>query len=83
MKDIGAANFILGIEIKINQENKKICLNQRKHVESIMWMFNVQECKPTRVPIHVGVNLSIDRCMKTQEEEEDVSHVLHASGSFE
>ena len=61
MKDIGAANFILGImEIKRNKENRKLWLNQRKYVETILQRFNMQECKPIKVPIPVGVNLSTD-----------------------
>ena len=32
-----------------------------------------------KVPIHVGVNLSIEQCPKTQEEEEDMSRVPYAS----
>ena len=39
----------------------------------------MQECKPVKVPILVGVNLSMDQCPKTQEEEEDMSHVPYAS----
>ena len=35
--------------------------------------------KPIKVPIHIGVNLSADQCPKTQEEEEDMSHVPYAS----
>jgi hypothetical protein len=35
-KDIGAANFILGMGIKRDQVNKKLWLNQRKYVETII-----------------------------------------------
>jgi hypothetical protein len=35
--------------------------------------------KPVKVPILIGVKLSIDQCAKTQEEEEDISHVPYAS----
>jgi hypothetical protein len=42
-------------------------------------MFNMQECKLVKVPIHVGVNLSADQCPNTQEEEEDMSCVPYAS----
>ena len=38
----------------------------------------MQECKPVKVPIHVGVRLSAEQCPKTQEEE-DMSHVPYAS----
>jgi hypothetical protein len=39
----------------------------------------MQECKPSRVPILVGVNLSTDQCPKTWEEEENMSSVPYAS----
>ena len=39
----------------------------------------MHECKPVKVPIPVGVKLSADQCPKTQEEEEDMSHVPYAS----
>ena len=39
----------------------------------------MKECKPVKVPILVGVNLSVDQCPKTREEEEDMSHVPYAS----
>eukprot|EP00253_Pinus_taeda_P018986 PITA_18986 len=35
--------------------------------------------KPTKVPISVGVNLSIELCPKAQDEEEDMSRVPYAS----
>ena len=35
--------------------------------------------KPVKVPIPIGVKLSTDQCPKTQEEEEDMSHVPYAS----
>jgi hypothetical protein len=36
MKDIGVANFILGMEIKRDWKNRKLRLNQRKYVETIL-----------------------------------------------
>jgi hypothetical protein len=36
MKDLGAANFILGMEIKRDHANKKLWLNQRKYVDMIL-----------------------------------------------
>ena len=39
----------------------------------------MQECKPVKVPIPVGVRLFAEQCPKTQEEEEDMSHVPYAS----
>jgi hypothetical protein len=79
MKDLGAANFILGMEMKRDRANKKLWLNQRKYVEMILQRFNMHGSKPVKVPIPRGVKLFVDQCPKTQEEEEGMSHVLYAS----
>eukprot|EP00253_Pinus_taeda_P004933 PITA_04933 len=39
----------------------------------------MQDSKPVKVPIPVGVRLSVEQCPKTQEEEEDMSRVPYAS----
>ena len=44
-----------------------------------MQTFNMQECKPIKFPIIVDVKLCVDQCPKTQEEEENMYHVLYAS----
>ena len=36
MKDLSATNFILGMEIKRDRANKKLWLNQRKYIETIL-----------------------------------------------
>eukprot|EP00253_Pinus_taeda_P024194 PITA_24194 len=79
MKDLGATNYILGMEIKGDRTKRKLWLNQRKYVETILQRFNMQDNKPVMVPIPVGVNLSVEQCPKTQEEEEDISHVPYES----
>eukprot|EP00253_Pinus_taeda_P035114 PITA_35114 len=79
MKDLGGANYILGMEIKRDRAKRKLWLNQRKYVETILQKFNMQDSKPVKVPIPVGVRLSVEQCPKTQEEEEDMSRVPYAS----
>jgi hypothetical protein len=79
MKDIGVANFILGMEIKRDHANRKLWLNQRKYIETILQRFNMHGSKLFKVPIPIGIKLSTYQCPMTQEEEEDMSHVLHAS----
>ena len=39
----------------------------------------MQDSKPVKVPIPVGVRLSAEQCPKTQKEEEDMSRVPYAS----
>eukprot|EP00253_Pinus_taeda_P024734 PITA_24734 len=79
MKDLSAANYILGMEIKQDQAKRKLLLNQRKYVETILQRFSMQDSKPMKVPILVGVKLSTEQCPETQEEEEDMSRVPYAS----
>ena len=61
MKDLGAANYILGMEIKRDRAKRKLVLNQRKYVETILQSFNMQDSKLVKVPILVGVNLSVEQ----------------------
>eukprot|EP00253_Pinus_taeda_P033556 PITA_33556 len=79
MKDLGVAKYILGMEIKRDRAKRKLWLNQRKYVETILQGFNIQDSKPVKVPIPVGVKLFVEQCPKTQEEEEDMFHVPYAS----
>jgi hypothetical protein len=41
MKDLGASNFILAMEIKRDRKKRKLWLNQRKYVETILQRFNM------------------------------------------
>ena len=77
--DLGATNYILGKEINRVWEKRKLWLNQRKYVKTILQRFNMQDSKPVKVPIPIGVRLSVEKCPKTQEKEEDMSHVPYAS----
>ena len=65
MKDLGATNLILGMEIKRNHIDRKLWLNQRKYIETILHVFNMQECKLVKVPIPIGESLSVEQCPKT------------------
>eukprot|EP00253_Pinus_taeda_P030043 PITA_30043 len=55
MKDLGATNYILGMDIKRDLAKRKLWLNQRKYVKTILLRFNMQDSKPVKVPIPVGV----------------------------
>jgi hypothetical protein len=79
MKDLDATNFILGMAIKRDQAARKLWLNQTKYIETILKRFNMQDCKPMKVPIHVEARLTIEQCPKIQEEIEDMARVPYAS----
>ena len=42
-------------------------------------MFNLQDCKPIKVPIPVGTKLFVDHCPKSQQEVEYMAHVPYAN----
>jgi hypothetical protein len=73
MNDLGAANFILGMEIERDHTNKKLWLNKKKYVETILQRFNMQESKSIKVPIPIGVKLFAYQCPKTHEYERTCS----------
>eukprot|EP00253_Pinus_taeda_P004057 PITA_04057 len=79
MKYVGVANYILGMEIKIYRTKRKVWLNQRNYVKKILQRFNMNDSNLVKVPIPVGVKLSVEQCPKTQEEECDMSYVPYAS----
>eukprot|EP00253_Pinus_taeda_P021683 PITA_21683 len=55
MKDLGAANYILGMEIKRDRERRKLWLNQRKYVETTLQRFNMQDSNRPDITHAVGV----------------------------
>ncbi len=65
MKDLGAANYILDMEIKRDWAKRKLQLNQRNYVETILQRFNMQDSKSVKVPIPIGVKLFSKQCPKT------------------
>eukprot|EP00253_Pinus_taeda_P010775 PITA_10775 len=65
MKDLGAANYILGMEIKRDRTKRKLWLNQRNYVETILQRFNMQDSKPMKVPIPVDWAGDLDQRIST------------------
>eukprot|EP00253_Pinus_taeda_P012760 PITA_12760 len=65
MKYLGAANYILGMEIRRDQAKRKLWLNQRKYVETILQRCNMQNSKPVKVPIPVDWARDLDQRRST------------------
>lgn len=43
IKDLGAAKFILGMEIRIDKANRQLWLSQKKYANSILHCFNIKD----------------------------------------
>ena len=79
MKDLGAARYILGMEINRDRSNRKLWLSQSKYVKSVLDRFSMADCRPLCVPVSMGTKLSVDDFPKSSSEMEDMSRVCYAS----
>jgi hypothetical protein len=58
IKDLGAVNLILGMDIKRDRATRNIWLNQKKYIETILKRFNMQDCEPVKLLIPMGERLT-------------------------
>jgi hypothetical protein len=79
MKDLGAANYILGMHIKRDRAQRRLWLGQKKYVEGVLKKFNMSDCKPIGTPMSVGVKLSAEQSPKDDEEKEQMARIPYAS----
>ena len=56
MKDLGEARFLLGIEIR-RQENGDVFLVQEKYARDVLSRFNMEGCKSVSTPLELGRHL--------------------------
>ena len=56
MKDLGEARFLLGIEIR-RQENGDVLLVQEQYARDVIRRFNMEGCKPVSTPLELGCRL--------------------------
>ena len=79
MKDLGEANFILGIKLWRDRKNKMLGLSQAGYIDKILERFNMQNSKKGLRPFRHEVPLSDDQRPKTLEEENMIRQVPYAS----
>ena len=79
MKYLGAARYILGIEIIRDRASKKLWMSQRKYVNSVLEKFSMTTCKQLVVPMLHGTKLSKKDCPKSCKQIEDMSQVVYVN----
>ena len=57
MKDMGAAHFLLGVQIRRDRAKRQLYLSQAEYVRTILTRFGMQDCKPVASPMATGVKL--------------------------
>ena len=79
MKDLGEANFILGIKLWRDRKNKMLGLSQARYIDKVLERFSMQNSKKGLLPFRLGVLLFDDQRPKTQEEVDMMRQVPYAS----
>ena len=60
MKDLGPAEFILGIEIKQDRTNHKISMSQEQYVQTVLRRCGMAQLKPVSMPMIPNIKLLTD-----------------------
>ena len=58
MKDLGNANYVLGIQILMDRKNKILALSQVAYIDKVLIRFSMQNSKNGLMPTHHGIVLS-------------------------
>ena len=62
MKDMGEAEYILGVKIKRDRSKRMLSMSQKTYIAKILERFNMRDCKPMDTPVVKGHHLSTDMC---------------------
>ena len=79
MKDLGEAEYILGIRIYRDRSKRMIGLSQRTYVDKVLDRFNIANSKKGYLPMSHGISLSKKQCPSTPDELERMSKIPYAS----
>jgi hypothetical protein len=60
MKDMGDANFVLGVKIIIDRSKKLLSLSQGTYIKKILERFHMHNPKPINTPMEKRCTLSLD-----------------------
>ena len=79
MKDMGEANFVLGVKIFRDRSRKLLGLSKETYIKRILEPFHMHNSKPVDTPIKKGYTLSLDNCHKSDEEKIKMARVPYAN----
>ena len=79
MKDLGEANFVLGIEIHRDRDHKFLGLSQKSYVDCVLERFGMKGCKSGLAPIFKGDRLNKDQYSKNDVEKAAVKDIPYSS----
>lgn len=79
MKDMGEAQYILGIKIYRDRPRRLIGLSQKVYIDKILERFGMEKSKKGNVPMSTGVQLSKSQCAMTHKDIGFMKDIPYAS----
>ncbi|TYK03644.1 gag/pol protein [Cucumis melo var. makuwa] len=79
MKDLGNAQYVLGVQIVRNRKNKTLAMSQTSYIDKMLSRYKMHNSKKGLLPYRYGIHLSKEQCPKTPQEVEDMSNIPYAS----
>ncbi|MCO5556884.1 hypothetical protein L7F22_010438 [Adiantum nelumboides] len=79
MKDLGAAEHVLGVRIRRQRDQRILYLSQEKYIEKVLDRFNIADAKPLGVPLQPYVKISKEDCPNSKDATNDMESVPYAS----
>jgi hypothetical protein len=68
MKDLGAANKILGMEIQRDRRAGTLFLSQKSYIKKVLEKYNLSNCKFVATPFASHFKLSSRQCPVSEDE---------------
>ena len=68
IKDMGEANYVLGVKIVRDRLKKLLCLSQETYIKKVLERFRMNNAKPVDTPVEKGFVLTLNHCPKNEEE---------------
>ncbi|BFG14424.1 hypothetical protein CerSpe_006980 [Prunus speciosa] len=79
VKDLGAAQKILGMEIQRDRTAGRIWISEAKYIQKVLEKFNMQEAKVVSTPLAAHFKLSGQQCPKSEEKQQVMEKVPYAN----
>ncbi|TYK21571.1 gag/pol protein [Cucumis melo var. makuwa] len=79
MKDLGNAQYVLGIQIVRNRKNKTLAMSQTSYIDKMLSRYKMQNSIKGLLSYRYGIHLSKEQCPKTPQEVKDMSNIPYAS----
>ncbi|KAA0065524.1 gag/pol protein [Cucumis melo var. makuwa] len=79
MKDLGDAQYVLGIQIVRNRKSRTLAMSQASYIDKMLSRYKMQNSKKGLLLYRYGIHLSKKQCPKTPQEVEDMRKFPYAS----